>query len=110
VHGPSDAPEVGPKLILRQFLASGVTRGATVKASTYPFIRPHAEIDDGSESAASTTFYVDVDAISAVLGKATKLGGRTVMPPAHISGGLTIAALADPEGHVVGLSMSAVRR
>jgi uncharacterized protein len=57
-----------------------------------------------------TTFYVDVDDISAVLGKATKLGGRTVTLPAHISGGLTIAALADPEGHVVGLSMSAVRR
>jgi predicted enzyme related to lactoylglutathione lyase len=55
-----------------------------------------------------TTFYVDD--VSAVLGKAARLGSSTVMPPANISGGLTIAALADPEGHVVGLSMSAVRR
>src|SRR5258708_838115 len=41
----------------------------------------------------STTFYVDVDDISSVLGKAAKLGGRTITPPTHISGGLTIAAL-----------------
>jgi uncharacterized protein len=57
----------------------------------------------------TTTFYVAVDDIAAALAKAEQLGGKTVMPPLDVPGGLTIALLADPEGHVVGLSTSAVR-
>jgi uncharacterized protein len=58
----------------------------------------------------ATTFYVDVNDISVALAKAERLGGKTVMRPLNVPGGLTIALLADPEGHVVGVSTSAVRR
>jgi predicted enzyme related to lactoylglutathione lyase len=62
---------------------------------------------DGGEGGA--TFYVDVDDIDAALSMAERLGGRTVMRPRDVPGGITIAQLADPEGHVVGLSMSNIR-
>lgn len=51
------------------------------------------------------TFYVEVDDPAAYLAKAEELGGRTVAPPMEVPGAnLTIAFLADPDGHVVGLS------
>ena len=56
------------------------------------------------------TFYVEVDDPAAYLKKAEKLGGTTVVPPTEIPNfGLTFAFLADPEGHVVGLSKGAVQ-
>lgn len=58
----------------------------------------------------SALFYVEVDDIVSALDRATALGGRRLGSPIDITGGLTIAFLADPEDHVVGLSMSAVRR
>jgi uncharacterized protein len=58
---------------------------------------------DGSPGFA--TFYVEVDDIDATLAKAEKLGGKTIMPATAVPGmNLTFAYLADPDGHVVGLS------
>jgi uncharacterized protein len=66
-----------------------------------------ASQDGGS---GQVTFYVEVEDPAAYLAKAEKLGGRTVVPPTEIPQfGLTFAFLADPEGHVVGLSKGATQ-
>jgi predicted enzyme related to lactoylglutathione lyase len=49
------------------------------------------------------TFYVQVDDLQAYLDKATKLGGKTVMPPTPIPGHGSMAMFQDPEGNVLGL-------
>ena len=55
------------------------------------------------------TFYVEVDDPADYLARAERLGGTTVMPPTDIPGcGLTVAMLADPEGHVIGLMKGGV--
>jgi hypothetical protein len=55
------------------------------------------------------TVYVEVDDPQAYLDKAQELGATVVAPPMEIPGwNLTIAFLADPEGHVIGLSKGAV--
>ena len=41
---------------------------------------------------------------AADLARIVSLGGTTVLPPTPIPGGPTIALLADPEGHVIGLA------
>ena len=48
------------------------------------------------------TFYVNVDDVGAAAQKAEDLGGKTVMPATDMPQ-VTIALVADPEGHVVGL-------
>jgi predicted enzyme related to lactoylglutathione lyase len=48
------------------------------------------------------TFYVSVDDVSESAKKAEELGGKTVMPATDLPQ-VTIALVADPEGHVVGL-------
>lgn len=55
-------------------------------------------------SAGHVTFYVTVADIDATLARATELGGRVIMPKMSPGEGATIALLADPEGHVVGLT------
>jgi predicted enzyme related to lactoylglutathione lyase len=63
--------------------------------------------NDGS--AGHVTFYVEVDDPVAYLAKAEALGGRIIAPPMEIPNfNLTIALLADPEGHVVGLMKGGV--
>jgi uncharacterized protein len=59
--------------------------------------------------AGQVTFYVEVDDPAAYLARAEQLGGKTIVPPMEVPGqNLTIAMLADPEGHVVGLSKGVV--
>ena len=53
--------------------------------------------------AAMVTFYVAVKDLAAALKQAEKLGGKTVMKPAEVPGGPTIAQFSDPEGNVIGL-------
>ena len=48
------------------------------------------------------TFYVSTDDPQATLDKAVALGGSVVMPVTELPQ-VTIALLADPEGHVVGI-------
>jgi predicted enzyme related to lactoylglutathione lyase len=55
-------------------------------------------------SAGHVTFYVAVPDIDKALEKATKLGGRVLMPKFSPGPGATIALLADPEGHVIGVT------
>ncbi|HEY0443281.1 MAG TPA: VOC family protein [Candidatus Limnocylindrales bacterium] len=57
-------------------------------------------------SAGHVTFYVSVADIDKAIEKATRLGGRVIMPKMSPGGGATIALIADPEGHVVGLTQA----
>ncbi|MSQ51928.1 MAG: VOC family protein [Betaproteobacteria bacterium] len=50
-----------------------------------------------------TIFYVKVDDPAATLKRAVELGGKIVMPPIEVPGGITFARFADPEGNVIGL-------
>jgi predicted enzyme related to lactoylglutathione lyase len=54
--------------------------------------------------AGHVTGYVAVSDIDAALAKAESLGGRTVMPKMSPGPNAMIALVADPEGHVVGLT------
>lgn len=55
------------------------------------------------------TFYVEVEDPAAVLARAEKLGGKIVLPPMELPQfHLTFALMADPEGHLIGLSKGAV--
>lgn len=49
------------------------------------------------------TFYVKVADPSKTLARAKELGGRIVMPPTDVPGGITFARFADPEGNEVGI-------
>ncbi len=55
-------------------------------------------------SAGHVTGYVTVADIDAALARATELGGQVVMPKFSPGAGATLALLADPEGHVIGLT------
>jgi uncharacterized protein len=57
-----------------------------------------------------TLFYIEVEDIGRALEKAECLGGKRIGQPLNVSGALTIALMADPEDHIVGLSMSHARR
>ena len=48
-------------------------------------------------------FYVKVDDPAAILKRAESLGGRIVMPPVDVPGGVSFARFADPEGNVIGI-------
>ena len=50
------------------------------------------------------TGYVTVDDINATLAKATSLGGSVVMPKFSPDGNAQLAMVADPEGHILGLT------
>ena len=56
----------------------------------------------GHEPYNYTIFYVKVDDVKAYLEKATSLGGKMVVPPVAIPGGI-FAWFADPEGNTIGL-------
>lgn len=55
-------------------------------------------------SAGHVTGYVTVADINATLAKATDLGGRVIAPRFSPDGNAWLALVADPEGHVVGLT------
>ncbi len=50
------------------------------------------------------TGYITVADIDATLARATELGGKVIMPKFSPGGGATLALVADPEGHVLGLT------
>jgi uncharacterized protein len=50
------------------------------------------------------TFYVQVDDLQKYLDRAVELGGRAIIPPTEIPGGMgSFAWLADAEGTIVGI-------
>jgi predicted enzyme related to lactoylglutathione lyase len=53
------------------------------------------------------TFYVSVSDLDATLAKAVDLGGQVVMPRFSPAPETWLAMVADPEGHVIGLSQGA---
>jgi predicted enzyme related to lactoylglutathione lyase len=57
-------------------------------------------------SGGHVTGYVSVPDIDQALAKATKLGGKVVLPKMSPGPGATIALVADPEGHVIGVTQS----
>ncbi|MFM9969321.1 MAG: VOC family protein [Burkholderiales bacterium] len=48
-------------------------------------------------------FYIKVSDPAATLKRAEALGGRVVMPPVEVPGGIVFARFADPEGNVIGI-------
>jgi uncharacterized protein len=56
----------------------------------------------GHEPEHYTIFYVGVDDVQKYLDKATRLGGKTLVPPVQIPEG-TFAWMQDPEGNTIGL-------
>lgn len=50
------------------------------------------------------TGYVRVDDIDATCALATKLGGKVIMPKFSPGPDAVLALVADPEGHIIGLS------
>ena len=57
-------------------------------------------------SAGWVTGYVTVSDIDATLARATELGGTVIMPKFSPGGGATLAMVADPEGHILGLTQA----
>ena len=55
-------------------------------------------------SAGHVTGYVRVADIDAILARATELGGSVILPKFSPDGSAQLALVADPEGHVVGLT------
>lgn len=49
------------------------------------------------------TFYVSVDDLAASVKKAEGLGAKVIQPVTALEGGPTVAMIADPEGHHIGL-------
>lgn len=54
------------------------------------------------------TFYVEVPDVEAALAKAESLGGKRVMGPETIMGGLELGQFTDPEGHLIGVVKNAI--
>lgn len=60
--------------------------------------------DSPDGSAGMVTGYVKVPDINATLARTTSLGGSVVMPKFSPDGSAQLALIADPEGHVIGLT------
>jgi predicted enzyme related to lactoylglutathione lyase len=60
-------------------------------------------IGQTAEGEGHVTFYVSTQDPQAILDRAEQLGGRTVMPVTELPE-VTIALVADPEGHMIGLA------
>ena len=71
------------------------TTGITVGVSSTP---------DGSSG--HVTGYVSVADLDATLAKVVDLGGSVIMPSFSPAPGVQLALVADPEGHVLGLSQA----
>src|SRR5205814_9784135 len=49
------------------------------------------------------TFFVAVDDVDSAVKRAEELGGRVIQEPQHVPG-VAFALIADPQGHIVGLT------
>jgi predicted enzyme related to lactoylglutathione lyase len=53
------------------------------------------------------TFYVEVEDLDAVMDRAAALGGQRLNGPTEVPDGPTLGQIADPEGHLIGLTQAA---
>ena len=60
--------------------------------------------DSPNGGAGHVTGYVAVDDVEATLARATELGGTVIMPKFSPGPGAVLGLLADPEGHVIGVT------
>jgi hypothetical protein len=60
-------------------------------------------VGKAQQGAGWATFYVSVDDPKAAVERALKLGGKVLMPVTELPM-VTIAVIADPEGHPIGLA------
>ena len=60
-------------------------------------------VGPAADGAGWTTFYVNVDSVGQSIEQALALGGKLLMPATQLPD-TTVAVVADPEGHPVGLS------
>jgi hypothetical protein len=96
---------------LRQFYARafGWKLGEPDSAMDYAMVDPDGGAGIGGgigrapQGPGHVTFYVSVDDPAAALAEVERLGGRTVLTPQEVPGGVTFALFTDPEGHMVGL-------
>ena len=49
------------------------------------------------------TFYIEVDDLPAAIARVEAAGGKIVVPITEVSGVVSFAQFADPDGNVVGL-------
>ncbi len=75
--------------------------GMTDPASGLPVIGVGSDPTGGS---GWVTGYVTVASIADTLAKATSLGGSVVMPQFSPDGTAQLAMVADPEGHILGIT------
>ncbi len=75
--------------------------GMTTPDATGPVVGIGTDQTGGS---GWVTGYVTVADINATLEKATSLGGKVIMPKFSPDGNAQLAMVADPEGHVLGLT------
>jgi predicted enzyme related to lactoylglutathione lyase len=62
-----------------------------------------------AESNGHVTFYVEVPDVAATLAKAEELGGKRLQGPDTVPNGPTLGQLADPEGHLIGVTQAGTR-
>jgi hypothetical protein len=63
----------------------------------------HGGVGASQDGGNRVSVYVEVEDLDAVLAKAEKFGGKTVLPPSQVLGGPKLAMFADPYGNVTGL-------
>ena len=63
-------------------------------------------IGDAMGGPSRVTIYIEVDDPQTYLDKATKAGGKVLMPVTTVTEGVTIALFEDPQGHITGLLKS----
>ena len=81
---------------------SPVGYGYVPVAPTHP-VTLTGGIGSSPQGQPAAVFYVKVDDAVAVLKKVETLGGRVVVPPVDVPGGITFARFADPEGNIIGI-------
>ena len=58
------------------------------------------------EQGRGVTFYVEVPNLEETLAAIEERGGKTILPPSEMPGGLRLAQFLDPEGNRIGLVQS----
>ncbi len=81
----------------RALFPATISSTRAVPGALYTAISP---LQDGGDL---VTFFVAVDDVDDAVNRARELGGRVVQETQHVPG-VSFALIADPQGHVVGLT------